>query len=178
MTVTQIPVPISDCRERFVPLCGQSAETTRPIVIVGIGLALLLPLCLVGCETNTSGEDVPHHTHHTHAHQRPTFPESVAEIRSRSVRFMSNQVSTDATLQEWKKQKLLELIRHLPELATDTDLKKNEWDRVNAIAKELLSILRPGDAVSNNGLLSDSTRFAELVAELEKMVSLDESLGL
>ena len=176
MSVRQITVPIVDFREGFVRIGGQSAERTRTIAMAGICVGLLVPLCLVGCETNSSGDKGPQHPHHTHVHQHPTFAESVAQVRSRSVRFTSNQGSTDAALAEWKKQKLLEFIRQLPELAADTDLKKKEWDRVNAISKELLGIMKPRDAASNHGSPFDSDRFAVLIAELETMAASNQSL--
>ena len=175
MPVNQMSDLIAARRERFVLMRARFMAHTRPIVTFSIYLELLVSLCLIGCDTSSPGDDASHHKHHAHIHQRPTFAESVAEIRRRSARFTSNQDSTDAALQEWKKQKLLELIRQLPDLAADTDLKKKEWDRVNAITKGLLGVLQPGVAASRNGLLNDATRFAELVGELEKTVTLDES---
>jgi hypothetical protein len=53
---------------------------------------------------------------------------------------------------------------------------KKEWDRVNAISKELLGIMKPRDAVSNHGSPFDSDRFAVLIAELETMAASHQSL--
>lgn len=172
MLIKPIQNRIAERCERSVCISEHFLRSNRPIAFVGICVGLLLPLCLVGCEAASSGEE----GHHHHVHQRLTFTEAVGEIQRRSKRFTSREVSNDAALQAWKKQKLLGVIRQLPELAADTELKKKSWDQVNTISKELLEILHPQDGMSNERGLVDAARFTTLIGELEQLVSSTESV--
>jgi len=147
----------------------------KPSTTTAILCGLLLSLSLIGCEVASSGDDEHHHEHHSHDQHRATFAESVAEIRWRSVRFTSGEVTTNAALHESKRKTLLDIVQRLPELAADTELKKREWDRVDAISKELLTILRPLDAASGKETPVAPSRIEPLIAELEQMVPLSVS---
>ena len=184
MTVRSTTSPIADSRSRLSltstrrrgrerPTCGPSDAGRRFVATFGVTcLAALLTLSLIGCEAASSGDDEHHHDLH-----RATFAESVAEIQSRSARFASDQAPADASLREWEMRKLVDLIRKLPELAADTELKRPEWDRVDAISKELLTLVQPRADSSENEPPLDASRIAELSAELEQMASLNKSLG-
>jgi hypothetical protein len=188
MTVRSTTYPIADSRSRLSltstrsrgrerPTCGPSDAGRRFVATFGVTcLAALLTLSLIGCEAASSGDDEHHHDH-SHDLHRATFAESVAEIQGRSARFASDQAPADASLREWEMRKLVDLIRKLPELAADTELKRPEWDRVDAISKELLTLVQPRADSSGNEPPLDASRIAALSAELEQMASLNKSLG-
>jgi hypothetical protein len=138
-----------------------------------IGLAAVISFICAGCDVASHDDEHLEH-HHSHDERRATFAESVAEIQWRSDRFKSSQVPTDAALHEAKRKKLIDVIQRLPELAADTDLKKQEWERVDAISKELLTILQP--AMESGKEASGGTeRIEPLINELELLVPLSRS---
>lgn len=174
---------IADCLERrlrlstkndFHELTFRAQSVTSRLLAARLNvtcLALLLTLCLAGCEVASSGDD----EHHHHDHHRTTFPESVAEIQWRSAQFTSDEVPTNAALHESKRKKLLDILQRLPELAADTELKMREWDRVAAISNDLLILLQPTDAASEKDQSVARSRIKPLIAELEQLVPLSVS---
>jgi hypothetical protein len=149
----------------------------RPFTTTVVLGGQLLSLSLIGCEVASSGDDEHHHPHHSHDQHRATFAESVAEIQRRSARFTTGPVATGDALHESKRKTLLNVIQRLPELAADTELRKREWDRVDAISKELLTILQPPDAASRIDRSIGISRIEPLIAELEQIVPLSNSSG-
>lgn len=139
-----------------------------------IGLAALISFICTGCDVASHNDEHPEH-HHSHDEHRTTFAESVAEIQWRSGRFKSSQVPADVALHEAKRKKLINVIQRLPELAADTDLKKQQWERVDAISKELLAILQPPAMQRGIETSGEPERIEPLINELELLVPLSRS---
>ena len=97
-------------------------------------VVLILPLLLSGC--SESQAEVEHEHHHDHG-PRPTFDDVVTLLR-KQYRWATNAAAKDDA-----KHFLHELadfhesVELLPELAAETDLRKDEWDRVHAASKVL-----------------------------------------
>jgi len=151
------------------------SQIVQPFTTTVVLGGLVLSLSVIGCEVASSGDSEHHHHHHNHDQPRATFAKSVAEIQWRSARFTSGREPTNPALHESKRQKLLDVMQHLPELAADTELKKREWDRVEAISKELLAILQPPDAASGKEAPVSPGRIEPLIAELQQLVPLSLS---
>ena len=95
---------------------------------------ILLPLFLSGC-SETQAE--PEHEHH-HAHgPRPTF-EGVVKRVHRQHRWTIQAASRDdAKHFQHELEHFTENVELLPELAAETDLRKADWDRVQAASQSL-----------------------------------------
>lgn len=139
-----------------------------------IGLAAVISFICAGCDAPSHDDEHLEH-HHGHDERRATFAESVAEIQWRSERFRSSQVPADVALHEAKRKKLIDVIQRLPELAADTDLKKQKWERVDAISKEFLAILQPPAMEPGNETSGEPGRINPLINELELLVPLSRS---
>lgn len=95
---------------------------------------LLLPLLLSGCsETQAEAE---HEHHHAHG-PRPHFEGVVKRVR-KQYRWAIQAASRDDVKHfQHELEHFHESVELLPELAAETDLRKADWDRVNAASKVL-----------------------------------------
>lgn len=90
-------------------------------------LTVMPALMLCGCGSSNSEDE--HHAHVIPAHRPEFFPDAVETIEK-----------SLSELDSWTKEQheeLRDIIVWLPELAAETDLKKADWDSVNAISKQL-----------------------------------------
>lgn len=141
-----------------------------------LGLAVVLSsLCLSGCAPTATVESPGTAEHeeqdHEHEHGIPTYKPKTfaAAVRQLSPRWKHISLElnaghvehADADLEE-----LLEMIRWLPELAADTDLKKADWDRVQQLSTKLETL---AVAHRSRSGVSNSRDIDTLVAELQQL---------
>ncbi|MFO1044466.1 MAG: hypothetical protein U0941_22055 [Planctomycetaceae bacterium] len=122
-----------------------------------------------------STTDEEHHEH-SHDEHHASFPESVAEIQSHVKMLVeSTEGAADSAAFPSNCQRLIEVIQHLPEVAADTDLRKRDWERVEAISKELLTILQSDAAMSGKTHSGVAGPINPLIDELKSLVPLSDS---
>jgi len=129
----------------------RTATTIGPMLIVSLVVAVCL--AVTGCQSSKESEspksqasdissgDPPEREGYGHdrpPHKPENFREAVTEIRRRW-----QELETETTEPaDSRRQELDEILVWLPELAAETDLRKAEWDQVNAISKQLLAEFR------------------------------------
>jgi len=120
-------------------------------------------------QSTTEGDDHEHEHHHEddheHEHGIPdhkpkTFAEAIDSLESR---WAERDTWSDEAANEF-----LEIVSWLPEMAAQTDLKKPEWDEINAISRKLASQLEK-QALSNDQFRRSIKRLRELQAKAEKL---------
>lgn len=142
------------------------------------GLWMVVALCslwLTGCAPTTAVEspDTAEHEAHDHEHEHgvPAYkPKTlVAAVRQLSPRWKHISLELNAGHVEHADadiEELLEMIRWLPELAADTDLKKADWDRVQQLSTKLETLVVAHRSTSG---VSNSRDIDTLVAELQQL---------
>ena len=90
-------------------------------------IAIAFPL-LTGCHQQGATEE-DHLEHIIPAHKPETFPEAVAALEAR---WQNHEQWSEEARTEFA-----EIIEWIPELAAQTDLKKQDWDQANSLAKQL-----------------------------------------
>lgn len=126
------------------------------VVYVGIVLAL----CIVGCnDASIEGEESLDHSFHS-----LNFAESVTEIQHRVSELRTEPAANSSSSNGDNLLRLIEIVEKLPVAAAESDLKKTDWDQVNAISKEMLVALRSTDRE-----IPDLER---MVSQLEMLVPL------
>ncbi len=101
------------------------------------GVLASTALCLlVGCNSLTSGatED---DTHDVPPHRPAGFVKAVPAIRDRLAQFQTNDAAFDREARRQRASELRDIIQWLPELAAETDLRKADWDSVNAASRRM-----------------------------------------
>lgn len=124
-----------------------------------IGYLCLLMAVSLGCQSELShheserahheGEDAHHedeHEHHEHEHFIPAhkprdFRTCVARLQTLSSKIAAPEPLTDVEIDPITE--LSDLIRWLPEFATDSELDESSWNRVVAISEDLHSQVDP-----------------------------------
>jgi hypothetical protein len=108
-------------------------------------MAAALTLAQVGCQNQTASS----HDDHANAeeHDRPehmpiSLAASVPELRQRIAKLKNDGPRQEETRQAQGRE-LRDIIRWLPELAGDSDLRKADWETVNEASHQLETLLEP-----------------------------------
>jgi len=141
-------------------------------------VALLLLIC--GCEKTAlpQASPLPRKTEHSHAENEPhksheeehgilphkprTFVDAVNQIDQRGHELLTHRHGHDIT--EW-----FDILRWLPEIAADTDLKKVDWEAVVRIGRDLETWSAEWKVDDKSS--PDPARIDALVAELRTLVA-------
>lgn len=123
-----------------------------------------LTAVLAGC--NASPPD-DHLEHHVPAHKPGSFAKAVEQLEIRDPSQPSGREPADPAAQqaEW-----LDIIRWLPELAAETDLRRADWDAVQRASLQLEQIAVSGPAAGAERTAA-SSRYREIVGNLRKLLS-------
>ncbi len=125
------------------------------------GLCLLFAAgCALSSSTTEEGED--HLEHHVPDHKPKRFALAIPEVdrRFHELALVTEVKSTDARWTE-----LADIVRWLPELASDSDLRKADWDVVQQRAAELgrrLQLWRSAPTERSSSLAGVESILAEL----------------
>jgi len=112
-------------------------------------------LCAVGCEHDDS-ED--HLEHIIPAHKPHNFASCVEQLRLRGEEYYSGELS------EAQVDKLRDIVNWVPELAADSDLNRQQWERAQQISKEL------NDLASRDADPKGRVQWKKLVSQLIVLV--------
>lgn len=146
---------------------------------------LVVPLCgltgVAGCsqeEVQPSTSAAAKHEEHDHEHDHgipehkpTTFAEAVKQLPRRHKRVAGELRAGHADHAAEQIQQLLDLVRWLPELAGDTDLKKAEWETVQQISAELETLTQLSKSSTAPPGDRESTRFLQLVERLKPLAA-------
>ena len=160
-------------RGRRTAPCTLGRHQTRILHL--IAALLLLCMGLVGCGHSSDAME-PDHT--PPKHKPATFSEALDEIGRRHEQVAQSVRDSKTTFDEQSISEFLDIIGWLPELAADSSMKKSEWDRANATAKELLSLYQSAMQelkVDSSELRIDNIRVTKLRNDLK---SLSDSIEL
>jgi hypothetical protein len=106
-------------------------------------------LALQGCRGDHShqggeGEEEEHHGHVIPAHKPRTFPDAVRRLRELNAKIESS-VSAGSASDQHDDQALefaLDIATWLPEIAADSDMPEEPWNKVNAVATVIVTDYR------------------------------------
>jgi hypothetical protein len=146
---------------------------------------LVFTLCCVPGVVGCSREEIQpdrsaeaKHEEHDHEHDhgipdhKPTnFAEAVNQLLRRQKRVAGELKAGHADHAAEQIQQLLDLVRWLPELAGDTDLKQADWEAVQQIAAELETLTQLFKSSTAQTSDRDSTKFLQLVNLLKPLAA-------
>ena len=98
--------------------------------------ALALTGCLASPDPGAEAE------HHRPAHKPAEYPAAVARLRELHEEILSGAVPRPSDQIEVH-QELSDVVRWLPELAADSDLGKDAWDKIHATTQRMDAMLTP-----------------------------------
>jgi hypothetical protein len=107
--------------------------SNNPFYGVLASMALWL---LAGCNSGTSGP-TQEDAHQVPPHKPAGFVEAVPALRDRLAEFQKNDSALDREARRKQVGEFKDIIQWLPELAAETDLRKADWDIVNAASKRM-----------------------------------------
>ncbi len=139
-----------------------------------LSVALLL-LCLVGCGgASTAQHDDDEEHHHIPAHRPRDLAAAVVQLEERPAALLKAIDSKDGNV-ETLFSELRDIVRWVPEIAADSDMKKQPWDEVHTAAQKLEELL-PQNAAAFSELKAGSTQEAEwrrLVGQLKQLAPIE-----
>lgn len=119
---------------------------------------------MVGC--GDVAED--HHLEHVIPKHKPRdLAASVVQLELRGAVVLSAQGTADA------RRELLDIVRWLPELAADSDLRRPQWERVTLVSRSLEELLLREHGMSPRE--DEIERWNQLTAELETLTAAGET---
>jgi hypothetical protein len=100
-------------------------------------MAAALALCLAaGCHSGASSA-TEEEDHQAPPHKPAGFVQALPAIRDRLAEFQSSDAPFDREARRQQARELKDIIQWLPEMAAETDLRKADWDNVNAASKRM-----------------------------------------
>lgn len=144
-----------------VTLCGVSA-------VAGCSRKEVQP------DTSSAAKHEEHDHEHDHGipeHKPANFAEAVNQLPRRHKRVAGELKAGHADHAAEQIQQLLDLVRWLPELAGDSDLKKADWEAVQQIATELETLTQLSRSSTAPPSDRDSTKFLQLVERLKPLAA-------
>lgn len=102
-----------------------------------IGAVCLLAALVAGCDTLEPELANDGAEHHVPEHRPQNFTDGVRAVHSRLAKFSADGAPENRQQFAPEAQELREIIQWLPELAAETDLRKTDWDRVQAVSRRL-----------------------------------------
>jgi hypothetical protein len=128
---------------------------------------------VTGCGSGTPHEEEEHGSHAAPAHKPATFADAVTETGRRFGELAGPLSAED------RAKRLVELddiLRWLPELAGDTDLKRADWDAAKGLVDQLVA-LRLGQPRDGPFAASVKTQVAPLTKALGELAAKAASSG-
>jgi hypothetical protein len=129
-------------------------------LLVLIGLTTVL----AGCNASPADD---HLEHHVPTHKPGSFAKAVEQLEIRNPFQPSGREAGDPEVQQ---AELLDIIRWLPELAAETDLRRADWDAVQQASLQLEQIAVSGRAAGAERTAA-SSRYREIVGNLRELLS-------
>lgn len=142
-------------------------------------LALLISVTGCGEKTTVGSESEEHLEHFVPPHKPASYSDLVKSLRDRI-----DQVSAGGTPSETQKTELLDVIRWIPEIAANSDLRKSDWEvaagtsvTMERLFQECFGSSADGDTAvgksdgGQSGAGSVRERFQPLISTLDEMVS-------
>jgi hypothetical protein len=136
--------------------------------LLALLLAASMPFSSAGCQQSSSRADHEHEEAHQLPPHRPaSFTAAAPDLRQRLTALASDAPTVNAQRQV-QVQELKDILRWLPELAGDTDLRKSDWEQVNACARELKQLVAPlgTDSTSHNFPLAECLQIVDRLQSL------------
>jgi len=120
----------------------------------------------------TSAEE-EHLEHHIPAHKPATFTDAVEALRNRIRHVGDESAAGRADHLAGDLSELRDIVDWLPELAADSDMRKADWDEVNALTAELRGNFQNlhGDGTSAGLEPQSVEQFLYVVSRLEPFIS-------
>ncbi|MBI1347810.1 hypothetical protein GC163_16160 [bacterium] len=135
--------------------------------LCALELAGCAPATVNKSPTTTAHEDHDHeHEHGIPSHKPKTLTDAVGQLVPRWKSVTAEVQAGHVEHVEGEFTELLDIIRWLPELAADTDLKKAEWEQVQHSSQELETIVL---ALRSSRGISNSEDFDTLAAQLLRL---------
>lgn len=131
-------------------------------------LALAVLLSLPGCGAGGTNSEEDHGKHVDPPHKPATFAMAVQEVEHRFdelARPLASDIRTNRLVE------LDDILRWLPQMAGDTDLRRADWDEVNGLTARLVALrtAQPADATFASSLVNQvrplTSRLGELAAK-------------
>ncbi|MBS0265002.1 MAG: hypothetical protein JSS02_23920 [Planctomycetes bacterium] len=137
-------------------------------VCVLLSLSVLAALStLAGCSGDSLGA-AEGGSHDAPAHRPRGFPEAVQAIRDRLAEFQETGGAANRQFRVRQSQELKDIMQWLPELAAETDLRKADWDNINAASKRMVVIWdETSPRVVNGELRRDDASLAVIEREVD-----------
>jgi hypothetical protein len=142
----------------------QRVDSRRPGLLI-VSLAFLI---LSGCALRPATDD-GRLEHHAAPHHPSSFPAAVDELDRRF-----SELSTKPPLDVAHDQsatELADIVRWLPELAADSDLKRADWEAANRLALELEKLLPAWLAAKPEQKREALTTIQATLGELRQLAS-------
>lgn len=130
------------------------------------GFALAV-VWLSGCGTQDLASTADHLEHEIPAHRPADFPSAVAALETRFAEFAPNSATTAA---DTRRVELRDIVRWLPEIAGDSDLRKQQWEQACACAAEMERVIE--SPMNEQRAFSDAeqARLGDLLNKLKSLV--------
>lgn len=125
-----------------------------------IGLAAVL----TGCKASLEGS---HPEHHAPAHKPKSFAKAVDQLELRDPFRSPGSEQSGRSAQQ---AELLDIVRWLPELAAETDLRRPDWDVVQRASLDLEQLVANGRE-SDAARTAAGPRYQEAVGILRELLS-------
>lgn len=141
----------------------------------GLVIASLALLFLSGCALRSSTDD-GRLEHHAAPHHPSSFPAAVDELDRRF-----SELSTKPPLdvaRDKSAAELADIVRWLPELAADSDLKRADWETANRLALDLEKVLPGWLAANPEQKHAALTTIRASLGELQQLADRSDELQL
>lgn len=113
-------------------------------------------LVTLGCSKTAEEE---HHGHVIPEHKPLSYRDAISQLDARWAKLQSGEATPE------EKQELTDIVRWLPEIAADSDLRRQQWEIVNVSARQLDQLL-----LETNEFKDATSDWNELVTRLENLV--------
>lgn len=119
-----------------------NAKVAKPFGVRML-LVIMSLLGMVGCQSRSStSEHLGEEAHDLPAHRPVSFAAAVEDLPRRLAMLEATSNSEHSARLE-QLHELEDILRWLPELASDSDLRKSDWEKATKASSELEDLLRP-----------------------------------
>jgi hypothetical protein len=132
-----------------------------------IGCGGCLPAASSSNSTNAPADDYQS-SHGVAAHRPASFAAAIAQLTDRQAAFLSDDPPTAAAT---AMQELQDIVRWLPELAGETDLRRADWEAVQRLANELQSVVDPWTAAHDVAAPQARAEYERILAALRPLAA-------
>ena len=153
----------------------QTAAINPSWLLMVIGLTCI---GMSGCGANDSATPTAGPEHEVPAHRPPDYPTAVTELESRLAEFAVAADSKDSSLDvqttdavDARRDELRDIVRWLPEIAGDSDLRKAHWEQARDCAASLLRVIEPALAGHRSFSPTEQEQLAGLLTELKTLAT-------